>query len=151
MLRRSVRLLLYNEDRPDPARFHCIVGRDQVTGHSPNPNMFDYTDAQLSSSMPAFSREEVNNNYVFNMVRHSPKHKSNPLKQKMSCPWCSQKFDFTYEEYRRDDSLKEQYKAHEDSHTPPPGWEPDPRPMKGKGVTKYDHRHRFGWMLGEEW
>eukprot|EP01060_Flectonema_neradi_P039534 TRINITY_DN873_c1_g1_i1.p1 TRINITY_DN873_c1_g1~~TRINITY_DN873_c1_g1_i1.p1 ORF type:complete len:153 (+),score=18.72 TRINITY_DN873_c1_g1_i1:22-459(+) len=145
-MRRTVRLFSFNDSRPNPSRFHSHVGKDVTLDVSvPGPVAFNYASDQLESMKPAFSRTHVRNNYV------KQKKGPAPLKQKMQCPWCKVYFDFTLEEYRRDDMLKQQYKSHEDSHTPPPGWEPDPRPMKGKGVTKYDRRHRFGWMLGEEW
>eukprot|EP01063_Lacrimia_lanifica_P018929 TRINITY_DN25907_c0_g1_i1.p2 TRINITY_DN25907_c0_g1~~TRINITY_DN25907_c0_g1_i1.p2 ORF type:complete len:151 (+),score=39.31 TRINITY_DN25907_c0_g1_i1:63-515(+) len=150
MLRRTLaRLYPFQDSAPDPARISCATDPRRPIGYKAMRDGCDFstTHDALAHEMPSFGK---NHNRPWN--RHTKKLSgAAPLERKVSCPWCHHQFDFTYEEYRRDPKLQAIYKAHEDSHTPPPGWEPDPRPMKGKGVTQYDARHRFGWMLGEEW
>eukprot|EP01064_Diplonema_japonicum_P017392 TRINITY_DN25498_c0_g1_i1.p2 TRINITY_DN25498_c0_g1~~TRINITY_DN25498_c0_g1_i1.p2 ORF type:complete len:150 (+),score=26.32 TRINITY_DN25498_c0_g1_i1:48-497(+) len=149
MLKRTLIRLPFVDAAPDPRRVACHTAGNRPLGRrGVKEGNFRFTRDDLAYEMPGFAGGDSN---IFN--RHTMKHlgKAKPLKQKVQCPWCHTFFPYTYEEYRRDPALQDEYQKHEDSHAPPPGWEPDPRPMKGKGVTQYDARHRFGWMLGEEW
>ncbi|KAJ9449334.1 hypothetical protein DIPPA_27083 [Diplonema papillatum] len=148
MLRHNRALLQpFRDAVPDPTRVHTHTRDNRPLGlrviREPGYT-WNRDDHQFQA--PAFRMDTVINRHTQPLLG-----KKEPLRSKVRCPWCHTYFDFTYEEYRRDPLLQTKVKQHEESHTPPPGWEPDPRPMKGKGVTQYDTRHRFGWMLGEEW
>ena len=127
----------------------AVAGRKGAMERSGDGTFFRVDE--VAYAMPTFHALKGKNRYTRHVMERPGSCTAKPLENKVRCPWCHTYFNFTYEDYRRDPALREQYKQHEDSHTPPPGWEPDPRPMKGKGVTQYDARHRFGWMLGEEW
>eukprot|EP01061_Rhynchopus_euleeides_P041563 TRINITY_DN72740_c0_g1_i1.p2 TRINITY_DN72740_c0_g1~~TRINITY_DN72740_c0_g1_i1.p2 ORF type:complete len:154 (+),score=37.87 TRINITY_DN72740_c0_g1_i1:77-538(+) len=153
MLRQARVLLFFGDTAPAPAKVfsrtsdHYKLGQKGVKEYRTD-GVYHARDDH-AYHVPMFSANRENN-------RHTRHHfdrpnRAKPLENRVRCPWCHTYFNFTYEEYRRDPALQAEYKAHEDSHAPPPGWEPDPRPMTGKGVTQYDARHRFGWMLGEEW
>eukprot|EP00756_Hemistasia_phaeocysticola_P066532 Hpha_TRINITY_DN9293_c0_g1::TRINITY_DN9293_c0_g1_i2::g.28639::m.28639 len=144
MLRCSRRGLYPFFDRHvDPQRFHAHWAASKRVFDARHGWLNDPDERR--SHVPQFSNKQANHRYIRHLGGDTP------LENKVRCPWCHTYFDFTVAEFRRDDTLQDQLERHMDTHSPPPGWEPDPRPMKGKGVTQYDPRHRYGWMLGEEW
>ena len=154
MLRCGGVLLRFHISAPLPHKVSARTSTDYVPGMKAvkehRQDGVYHSHATEGFSVPRYNNlREVNRH-----ARHFHQRKGDsrkPLENRVRCPWCHTYFDFTYEEYRRDPTLQSAFKHHEESHSPPPGWEPDPRPMTGKGVTQYDARHRFGWMLGEEW
>eukprot|EP01062_Namystynia_karyoxenos_P062895 TRINITY_DN55755_c0_g1_i1.p2 TRINITY_DN55755_c0_g1~~TRINITY_DN55755_c0_g1_i1.p2 ORF type:complete len:150 (+),score=15.16 TRINITY_DN55755_c0_g1_i1:110-559(+) len=149
MLRRSCpRNFPYNDRAPDPTRFHnhWADSRRLAFRMGRSNNGWLWNHDLHAYDVPHYAADRIVNRHT----RHTA-NRSQPLDERVRCPWCHTYFDFTYAEFRRDSQLQDLVERHQDSHLPPPGWEADPRPMKGKGVTQYDCRHRFGWMLGEEW